>query len=72
MLRYRAAGRAWPAARILAASRLTPEQQREVWAEMQKQETERLKPLYESFEQRISYEELRLIRLYLLCGGELH
>ena len=71
LLRYRSAGHALPAERVLAASRLTPEEQGAVWEAMQQQETNQLKPLYERFGQRISYEELRILQLYLLCGGEL-
>ncbi len=68
--RYRAAGHSLPADRIRAASRLTPEQQEAVLATFQQMGIEALKPAFEALDGRISYEELRLLRLYLLCGGE--
>jgi len=69
--RFRQAGRTLDAARILAESQLTPEQQKQVWAQFQQLGTDRLGPIYEALGQRIPYPELRLMRLYFLCGGEL-
>jgi ATP-dependent DNA helicase RecQ len=68
--RYRNAGHPLPADRILAASSLTPEQQEEVLAQFQQLGTDYLSPIYEALEQSISYDELHIMRLYLLCGGE--
>jgi len=69
--RYRHAGHSLPAARILAESRLSPEQQDRVLSLFQQMGSDYLNPIYEALGQSISYEELRLIRLYLLCGGEM-
>ena len=68
--RYRRAGHTLPAAGILAESKLTPEQQQQVWEQFQQLGTDRLGPVYEALGQRIPYPELRVLRLYLLCGGE--
>jgi len=69
--RYRNAGHALDADRILDASRLTPEQQARVLAKFQALGMDKLSPIYNVLGQRISYEELRIMKLYLLCGGEL-
>ncbi len=68
--RYRRAGHTLPAAGILAESKLTPEQQQQVWEQFQQLGTDRLGPVYEALGQRIPYPELRVLRLYLLCGGD--
>ncbi len=68
--RYRRAGHTLPADDILAESKLTPQQQQQVWAQFRQLGIDRLGPVYEALGQSIPYPELRILRLYLLCGGE--
>ncbi len=52
---------------FLPLSRLTPENQQAVFAGFDHLGTERLRPVYDALNQRISYEELKLLRLSFLC-----
>ncbi|MEX0994534.1 MAG: DNA helicase RecQ [Balneolaceae bacterium] len=54
---------------ILEASSLSRRKQDEVMSAMEKEGPELLKPVYEELNKTVDYNELRIIQLYLLAGG---
>ncbi len=51
---------------ILEASKLTREQQEQVFQTFEKEGDEMLRPAYDALNETVSYDELRLMRLYLM------
>jgi ATP-dependent DNA helicase RecQ len=58
-------GATLPADRLRAESHLSPEDQAAVLAAFAKHGTDRLRPIFDELSERIPYEELHLLRLYL-------
>jgi ATP-dependent DNA helicase RecQ len=69
--RYVWAGGKLDAARIRALSKLSEQQQEQVLAVMAELGLERLTPVFAALDGAISYEELHLMRLYLLCTASI-
>ena len=65
--RYQQAGHQLDHRRVLAASELTSEWQRSVLRRLAADNTHILGPIFEEFGGLVSYDELRLLRLYLTC-----
>ena len=67
-------GAFWPGERfapdrIRELSRLSEEDQTRVLAEIATHGPERLKPIFEALGERITYEELHIMRMLALCLG---
>lgn len=54
---------------LLACSGLTDDQRNAALSSFGRLGTERLRPVYEDLQEKISYDELKLLRLFLLCGA---
>jgi len=54
---------------LLACSGLTDDQRNGALSSFGRLGTERLRPVYEDLQEKISYDELKLLRLFLLCGA---
>jgi ATP-dependent DNA helicase RecQ len=65
--RYHRAGHSLDHRRLLEASELEPELQRGVLRRLAATNTQMLGPIFEEFGGLVSYDELRLLRLYLAC-----
>ena len=65
--RYHRAGHALDHRRLLEASELEPELQRGVLRRLATTNAQMLGPIFEEFGGLVSYDELRLLRLYLAC-----
>jgi ATP-dependent DNA helicase RecQ len=65
--RYQQAGHSLDPRRLLAMSELDPELQRGALHRLAATDTRMLGPIYEGFGGLVSYDELRLLRLYLAC-----
>lgn len=52
---------------LLKASTLSPEQQQQVLQAFEQLGAERLKPIFDAFQEKISYDELHILRLYYLA-----
>jgi ATP-dependent DNA helicase RecQ len=61
------AGHSLDPRRLLAMSELDPELQRGALHRLAATDTRMLGPIYEGFGGLVSYDELRLLRLYLAC-----
>ncbi|MGC8780775.1 MAG: helix-turn-helix domain-containing protein [Anaerolineae bacterium] len=64
-----AAGHALDPDRVRSASNLAPADQARVLAAIAELGPDRLAPIFEALGGEISYEELRIMRLYYLAGG---
>jgi ATP-dependent DNA helicase RecQ len=67
--RYQQAGHLLDHRRVLTESELAPELQRGVLRRLTAFDTTLLGPIMEEFGGLVSYDELRLLRLYLACRG---
>lgn len=65
--RYHQAGHPLDHRRLLAASEVAPELQRGVLRRLAATDVQMLGPVFEEFGGLVSYDELRLLRLYLAC-----
>lgn len=57
---------------FLAHSTLTEDERQSVLSSFARQGTERLAPVFEDLNGAVSYEELKLLRLHLLCQNQSH
>lgn len=64
--KYRLEGNPIRSDGILEASELTREQQEQVFQTFKKEGSEMLRPVFDALNETVSYEELRLMRLYLM------
>jgi ATP-dependent DNA helicase RecQ len=73
LYRFHGSGRAVEAERLLSCSRLPESQRAKVFSAFKRLGWERLAPVHESFCGKVPYQELHLLRLYVLCreGGKL-
>jgi ATP-dependent DNA helicase RecQ len=67
LYRYIRSGRALEPDRVLAISGLPPETRARVLDAFAEHGPERLRPIFDALEGAISYEELHILRLYVLC-----
>lgn len=66
------AGRPLHPDRILAASQLSPELQQRILAAFNERGTDYLRPVFEAMEEQVGYDELKILRLYLVARDKLN